>query len=270
MGMGYKCGSSGGELAFRVVSYTTEQALAASAPAEGTLGIVTDDLPITGWSIQDTQPETAQVGHLWIRTGTSSLGSVNALLRNALVIRPIGARQLTAAGWGDRLGMTYLEGSWRSWEPETACLYKAWDQNPTLTGGWVGTDGSLDCSGGTMAITARKDGGSLTYGAAYTQNAVELTPWNRASITVTAVDGGADSERYFALFRETPTGQPGEAIEGKLLTFVKISESGTVTLDLSGITGAYRVGFYLRGYGYNQASLTAGEIRLEKAQEVTS
>lgn len=266
MGIGFKMGGSGSELAFRVAAYASEAALNAAAPGDGTFGIVTTDA-ITGWSIQPSEPAEPALGHLWIRTGSSSRGALNALLRNRLVLYPVGAKQWTGAAWADRVGKTYL-GGWKNWEEETAYLFKAWDQNPALTGGWFGTGGCLDTNGGVLDITAKVYIDTITYGAAYTLNALDLTPWKRITATVTGVDQETACDRHFAVFRVTPTGQAGESAEDIALTAQRITGAGTYTLDLSGITGAYRVGFYAKGYGNRQAAITASEVKLEK--EVSS
>lgn len=270
MGIGYKMGGTGGELAFRVAAYPTEQALLAAVPPDGTLGIVTEQV-ITGWSIRGTAPEGPALGHLWIRSGSSSLGAFDALTRDSLIIQPIGAYQWTGEDWADRLGKTFF-GGWKDWEPETAYLYRAWDQNEALTGGWFGTDGCLDVNGGTFAVTARLFGGSVSYGAAYTSQPIEVAPWSRVQIQVSDVDVGADSNRFFALFREKPSGTnkdwdgskpvPNEALAAATL---EIGSPGTYFLDLSGMSsGAYYMGVLVRGFGYNQGALTATRILLEK------
>lgn len=253
MGECYIDNTSPPALNYRVVGGTATP----GNPKENTIWVNTSDM-ITDHVFSATAPEMAD-GRVWIKTGADSVVRMNVLKKNNVTVYPASCEQCVGGAWIPKLAKTYINGAWVDW-----MLYLTinGDDSRGTTGGWTGTDGCLTFPNGTMNITAQKFGGSVSYGAAYTNNAVDLSHWSKATITVTEVDSGTDSKRYFAVFQKIPTGQSGEDIAEKMLTSIPITGPGTYSLPLYDVTGAYRVGFYVNGYGYNKASITTTEVLL--------
>ena len=255
MGKGYKHGGAGAGVSFRVKTYSTQEILAAATPADNTLGIVTD-VPVSGWTISSTAPDNPEYGHLWIRNGSSSMGSLNALRSNTILLCPVAAQQYTDAGWTDRPGATFLDGSWKEWGPNDVYLFRAGDQNVELTGGWSGI--SLTASIIKMSESSEQWGGGGATVASSTNKAVDLTQFAALRICV---------DSYYQDFSVIFTDIDGEKTAEK-----NASSPGTMLIDLTNISGAHYITLQAYSYASDGASMSVNfkvsEVQLLAADSV--
>ena len=220
---------------------------------------------ITDHVFSTTAPELSE-GRLWFGTSTDSVVKMNILKHDNVTVYPASCKQCVSGAWVDKTAQTFLDGKWVDW---VLYLTKNGDSLDGITGGWTGTDGCLTFPNGTMDITAQTFGGSVSYGAAYTNNKIDISSWNKVEITVTGVDSGSDSNRFLCLFMDKPEGtsydwnsNSGIPNTNLVLTAEPIQGAGTYYIDTSSLSGSYYIGVLLRGYGFNKASVTATEVML--------
>lgn len=249
MAKGFRCGP-GGALSIRIAAYATQALMDAASPPERTLGIVTDQA-ITGWSISPGKPDTTQVGFVWIRTGQSSIGAVNVLAYNELLLCPLGAQQLTADGWTERVGKTFSQGSWREWEPEVTYLFTPGDLHEDITGGWSGIESGAE----SLSLSVYKQASGVGVGgtvSTVTGKAVDLTDFGVLEVTL----DNCDKDFAVSLLDDGGNVISTAAADGT---------SGTVTMNLGGIAGAYYISLKAEGSyfnNYSSASFDVSEVKL--------
>ena len=256
MGKGYKCGGAGSGLDFRIQIYPTQEAMTAAAPANKTFGIITD--AYTGWSIDRFEPAEPAVGLLWIETGMSSLGAINALAYNSIQIRPIAAHQYTADGWVDRHGETFLDGTWVNWEPETVYLFRAGDQNVEITGGWTDVDPASE-------TIYRSYAAQQSYGASVSSQTLKSIDLSNFTILRVVLDNY--NERFSCYLKD---------LEGKTISSVTASEPGELIMSIGNVSGSYFICFESSSsdYGNDQdghyvsTHFTISEVQLLKNDPV--
>lgn len=243
MAKGFRCGPGGGTLAIRITAYATQNAMDAATPPEQTFGIITDQA-ITGWSCSPERPETDKIGYLWIQTGSSSTGSVNALAYNEIKICPLSAEQRTENGWVVRTGKTFAGGNWKPWGPEVAYLFTAGNQHVDLTGGWNG----IDLSAQTLSLAVDKQAtgtGVGGYVSTVTAKKIDISNYGAISATVDACD------KLFTLSVRDDSDNVVAKVTGTI---------GVITLDISDITGSYYVKLEADGSYYNGRSTARFDV----------
>ena len=104
-------GGGGAALNFKVVGYATEEALLAAAPAENTIGIITET-PITGYIFSVEEPSPATAGLVWVIIGKSSQVAFNALKKNTVMVYPLSAKQYIDGAWVDVSIKIYQGSKW--------------------------------------------------------------------------------------------------------------------------------------------------------------
>lgn len=97
-----------------------------------------DTYQVNGWYFDMDQPEAAEEGAVWIRTGTSSATEFNAFKKNGVQVYPLYAMQLIDGVWENIHAEIYQGEKWNKWvyaylgngvnnlgEPEISILVKA-------------------------------------------------------------------------------------------------------------------------------------------------
>lgn len=248
MGYCYLNGLGGAALNFRVVPYSTEAEMNAATPRHSTIGIVTD-VKITEWIISKTAPKNPSPGMLWIEPGTTSLGAVDVLKTNSIIICPISAYQYISDIWVEKIGKTYLDGTWRSWEPESTYLFTAGNQYTDITGGWSGINQSAQ----TLSLSVDKQASSTGVGgyvSTTTAIKVNVSEFGVLSVTVDACD------KYFTVSVRDDSGNAIASAHGT---------TGVIMMDLANVTGSYYIKLEADGSYYNgrsTASFTVSEVKL--------
>ena len=247
MGNAFLHGSSGGtSLNFKIIPYTTEEALLAATPAENTIGIITDT-KITSWIFAVSEPSEPAEGMLWIKTGDSSPVAFNALKKNGIMICPISAMQYVSGAWVSVTAKSYVGGSWVNW---ITYLYNNGDTCDDVTGGWVGYSKKTSSGLGT-AVTP-----TITYEADHVVFAATSTSYPAAMFcTKEKIDLSNRTMLYFDGFVTTKTvylsvwTDIGDYVTSNqvLAATIDVGDRAVTGVDVSALEGSYYVGFQLKG-----------------------
>lgn len=234
-------GSGGASLNFKIIGYATEEALLASTPSEGTIGVITEN-EITAWLISPVQPASLLDGAVWISTGTSSAVAFNALKseKQDIHIYPISAKQYISDAWVDLTAKSYQGGEWVDWWDGS--LYNRGDTYDDITGGWEFSGGNQKFDFGDDSIYTSMGGSSNNNSGIYTINAIDITNYK----TLNALINRSSGVMRLGLYTNIGSGS---------VATVDASGTGeqTISVDLSDYQGEYHVGFYAsaaKGYIY--------------------
>lgn len=249
----------GAPLNFKVVGGTAEPA----SPAENMIWVNTD-AEITGWIFSAEQPESAEVGTIWIKTGASSPVAFNALKKNGIKVYPLSVMQYvasTTAEWVKRTAKTFIGGAWVDWW-DGSTLYDSGDEIEQTTGGWSAQAFKASNDVGNLkAPTVTKNaenmkvdlagysGGVYYCGCLMTGNAVDLTGFTSIKINITAIT----SNVYLRVASAHSDGYTSEAS-------LQISKTGESALDISSISGGKYIAIAIAQVN---ASVTFDKIWLE-------
>lgn len=232
-------GGGGGGLNFSVVGGTT----APSNPKENMIWVNTS-VAITTWVFSATVPENPVQGMVWISTGTSSQIAFNALKKNGIEVYPLSAKQCVSGAWVDKTTKIYQSGAWVDWIDWDKYLYTQGIVSDVL-GGFTGYPMRYsDTSGLAPLITYGDKSISIQItgnksGAVLSNNKINLTNKTaihfRASITARDAYLGA-----FAVFSSTtqqlpPSNRVASNVNGNEVVH---------TLDVSGLSGEYYIGYF--------------------------
>lgn len=256
--MGWGDGNLGGGSAglnFKVVGGTSQP----SSPSENTIWINTD-VPVSGYIFSATEPEETSDGIVWIYTGTQSDAEFNALKKNGIKVYPISSKQRVSGAWVDKTAKSYQNGAWRDWVRHNV-LYESGDENEKVTGGWVdrlvglSSDRKRELAivrgANNLSVSAAVGGGSMIT----TKNKINLSNWSKIVFTG-KIESYSDTWCRIAVWTEIPS-----ASNGNIAAELKIS-AGTHTskksLDVSGLSGSYYVGFLL-----DSSSIVMTSMKLE-------
>ena len=227
-------GGGGAALNFKVVPGLTQPGTA----AENTIWVKTER--IGAWYFSATQPEGMQEWDVWFPTGTESVVEFNALRKNAVQVYPLSANQYVSGALVGVDAMSYQDGEWVEWSPPGA-LYWRGNQCTDVTGGWAirKTNGSNlsqpTCTFGTDTIKITSASGSKS-GVLSTSNKIDLK--NAKTLIVDIVN---TTNTYIVLY----VGSAINDTEGSAATKT-VNATGIFELDVSGVSGSYYVGFYIR------------------------
>lgn len=193
MGKGFRHGSSGTSMNFKVVIGTTEPV----NPKENMIWVKTEKINV--WYFSATQPEEMQEWDVWFKIGTKSLVEFNALKKNALQVYPLKAKQMVS---GELVGvdaMSYQNNEWAGW---ILYLIKGASLCERVTGGWTAQAlrWSNEFAGEMPILTKNSDSITLALsttgykcGVYYANNKIDLTDVKKLHLKG-MVQGGADSD----------------------------------------------------------------------------
>ena len=211
-------------------------ATAPDNPKENTIWVNTD-VPVTGWALSFDAPAAPAEGTVWIVIGTGGYNVFNALRKNTLAISPMAAKQYVGGAWVERDAQIYIGGEWkdlilymvkngRTVYPLEA-VGKSYDvSNP---GAWSGAN--IVPENGYVSVSGASNG----YGIVYVDD-IDLT----FAGTLT-IDGTFSNEyKKCKLFVWSAL---GTYITDNVVRSIDLPHgAGSVSLDVSGLTGAYVVG----------------------------
>lgn len=236
-------GGAGAALNFYVVGGTTPPA----NPAENTIWINTD-VAITSWIFAAEEPSPVEAGTVWISVGASSTVAFNALRKHTLQVCPLSVKQYVGGQWVDRVAMSFQGGKWVAWiadiivydggAKDIALKY----QNASDKGTYINLTLATNSNSASKAATIKSDPIDLTglavYQVTYGSMSGEGTFAGRIKAMVWSEDGGT-------MVKESTVSQ---------------SKSGTITVDVSELSGKHVVGVY----AYNTSGSGAGSGRVTK------
>lgn len=184
MGKGFKHGSSGASLNFKVIAYATEELLKAAQPRENSIGVVTDK-EITGYYFCATQPENMAEGEVWFFTDHDSSVSFNALRKNTVQVYLTSAKQYVDGSCVLKLAYIYKNGVWNQFSYARLYIFK---ENEGLTSGYE-VKYSTSNSGFSMGSDKITFSSDKTVGNnVYINPKVDLAHYNSLYVELTCKD----------------------------------------------------------------------------------
>ena len=234
-------GSGGAGLNFKVVGNPQP-----SSPAENTIWVNTD-IPIPSYALSAAESEEPSEGMVWIKIGNSSPVGFSVLKKNAVYVYPISAMQYIDGAWVAKTAMSYIDGEWVGW---IVYLYNKGDECSNITGGWSitnrytgstyrapsitrGSD-SMTVSSSVSTINANNENGCVE-----TNNAIDLTDYTTLTFVVSNCQFSTDwdGNMNYAYLGVAKDGSGSFSFAAS----VKVTESGTFSVDVSSLDGDYVV-----------------------------
>lgn len=230
--------TGGMALNFAVAAYPDEASLLVDTPGLNTIGVVTSD-PFPGWSFSQEEPEDPEDGLLWFKTGDPLYcdAAFSAVAGNPIMVYPLSAFQRQSGGWVEVTAKTYQEkdgtAQWVTWIRQTVYL---------VHDGILKVEFETDSAG---AMTVTQGDGNVTFeagtAAGYAAYSVDLTNYSKL-----VIDGTFFSTHNYLKFGVwAADAVPGtdKAVTGSNFA----SASGKTEIDISALSGVYKVGLYLLG-----------------------
>lgn len=152
-------------------------------------------------------------------------------------------------------------------------FYLDGNQYPEITGGWSARntrystydEGTIhavtpdfDTSGSTMVASVNTKTYTDVSGSVQTNNAIDLTEYSTITFTVTHTY--SDYRRRVFYFVTATDTAPGDVFSPAVQTVSTTAGEQTITLDVSGLTGSYYVGFNLIANGAGSTTVTVSSI----------
>ncbi len=233
-------GGGGGGLDFSVIGSPT----APSSAKENAIWVDTDKA-ITGWHFSAEEPDAAE-GAVWIQTGTSSPVAFNVLKQNSFMVYPNAVKVYNGTKFDYADASIYQNGEWRRFSTEwDGTLFDAGNQYDSVSGGWVNANGST--------LTASLFSSQTFSPPVHTEKMIDLTGFNTLYVTYSGVTKAAN-------FGVTKT---RDLTLGSQYAASKTASVGTVSLDVSGLTGEYYVTLVAGAATSEVCAFTATKVWLE-------
>lgn len=211
-------------LDLRIRAYATEEAMLSANPRENTIGVVTDK--VDRWIFSPREPEEAEEGLLWITTGNASAAAFNALRKNSIRLCPIQARQYAEGLWQTVPARSFLGGEWIRWAADRK-IYESGVSHINLT---LTNAAQAD---GYLALSLGKNSS-----AKVVSDPVLLAGQAKLVVRFQAL-GGEGTFAGGIRARVWDTEDEVVASSGRVT-----GSSGTILLDISALSGEYKVGVY--------------------------
>ena len=251
-------GGGGGGLNFRVICGEKP-----ASAKENTFWV--DAVSIPGWQFSAHEPVEAPDGTVWIEIADDADIGVNVLKKNVLMVHPVGAWLNVDGVYRPVVAEVFTGGAWVSFSTAAVYLYINGDTCDELTGGYVG----WNISGGqtpsavygesAMVISAPKTSSAANFRKAAwtTSNKIDLSKVNRIVFNGVVEGIGVGKASLSAWSNRGTTLDANRAANIALQ-----NGSGPVSLDVSGISGSYYVGF---GFdtSHVQVTVTVEELGME-------
>lgn len=226
-------GSGGAPLNFKVVGGTVQPA----NPKENTIWVDTD-AEITGWTFSATQPETAQEGEVWIKTGAINSIEFNALKKNSLHVYPMNAKQYVDGVWTPKTALLYQNSVWRNFY---TYLYDHGTEYPHIANFTDSRDSNGTVTRNDSDITMALNGTTASIGHfAVTDVSMDLSQFNTIAMKLS----GTTSYGGFTGFGVSAIVPEGSAMNRVAHTDVKTkieqeNFGGLYTCDISAVDSGY-------------------------------
>ena len=257
MSKGLIVGMGGGaSLNYKVVGGTSQP----TSPKENTIWVNTS-ISITSHIFSATQPETPSEGMVWFKTGGTSGAPFNALKKNSIMVYVDGCSQYINGSWVAKNAQIYQNG-WKTLATSTIILFDGENDVTATSGGWSKWkgSGSIKIESGTIKMTAPAAQASRSNGTFGHETAVDLTGYTTVTVTTNTIPTNSDNRSYVAVY---------DANKEKLASETLKKNTTTTTLDISNVTGACYVGFYVESY-YNVTSYTWDSVTIGVKSVVVS
>ena len=220
-----------------------------SNPAENTIWVNTG-LAIENWVFSTTRPENPTQGMVWFSVGTSSPVEFNVLKDNCIQVYPISAEIYNNGEWSTKEAKSYQNGNWVEWFPEGAVY---------CNGAFAVPVGATDTGGSVRGSYTEYDGyfvmkmGTAGYAMqVITQSVEDVTNYSTITVdfnSLTPVNDKAEVKVFANTTRADATSLPASAK-------VTNKASGTVTVDVSKLTGSYYLGISIYNTAAQEVKIT--------------
>ena len=259
MSKGLIVGMGGGaSLNYKVVGGTSQPASA----SENTIWVNTST-SITSHIFSATQPETPSEGMVWFKIGTTSAAPFNALKKNSVMVYVDGCSQYINGAWEAKNAQIYQTG-WKALATSTITLFDGENDVTATSGDWSRWSGkgasTIENDDGVIKMTAPAAQAARSNGTFGHETAVDLTGYTTVTVTTNAIPTKSDNRSYVAVYDSSKTELKSETL--------KKSTTSTV-LDISDVTGACYVGFFVESY-YSTASYTWDAVTISVKSVVVS
>lgn len=237
----FNVSGGGASLNFKVMGGTSQPV----TTTENTIW-VNSSAPITSWLFSATEPGNPSEGMVWITIGTGSVVAFNALRKNALTVYPISAKQYVSGQWVDKTAMSYQAGGWHSWVTDIIA-YDGGEKDVELTFSKASDKGSyiqLTLSANSSTATVKTE-------------AVDLTGLRTLEVKYSSRTGTGELDTFFyaVVWNEAGSKEVSKSKAGTTAT------SGTLTVDISELSGMHRIGFSASNYGSGSGSVRCNSIK---------
>jgi len=221
----------GEELNFSVVGGTTEP----SSPMENMIWVNTD-AEITGWVFQTTVPENPTEGLMWFNTNISAVTPFNALKQNGIYLYPTNSTQYVNGAWVGKIAKTYQNNIWIPWR---FYLYNYGPQNINFSQFGTVCPFVIGDTNITWTYPSYVDGETNLF----TTDTIDITRYSTANV-ICAITGGHNNTSIRSINLWVGPDRTSKTAQVS-------ASSGKGTLDISNLTGNYRLGLhaqYSAGY----------------------
>lgn len=232
----------GASLNYKVVGGTAQP----TSPKENTIWVNTD-VKITSHIFSATQPETPVEGMVWLKTSATSVAPFNALKKNSIMVYVDGCSQYINGAWTAKNAQIY-QGEWKSLAITTIYLFDGENDVTATSGGWSkwSGKGTIENDDGVIKMTAPAAQAARSNGTFGHETAVDLTGYKTVTVTTNSISSRSEDRSYVAVYDSNKTKLKSETL--------KKGTTSTV-LDISDVTGACYVGFFVESY-YSTSAYT--------------
>lgn len=240
--MGIGRTNTGGGIKLHVVGGTSRPGSA----AENTIWLNTSTA-IPKWGIQNDAPGSPAAGEVYITTRNVTSNVLNISSPNAVKVYLGTARQYVNNAWVDLDGQVYYSGSWHkllTFVYDGSLNAGEGNFNTAIGGVWVNYRGVYAKNTDSFSLTTNIQGDQHVN----TQNVIDFTEVNQVKITFTRHNEGNHYAQYFCVYQSSP------AYPAVQYTPPEVANKTTITMDVSGLTGNYYLGYY------ENANTSAGSV----------
>lgn len=219
------------------------------------------------------KPDAIKEGYTWIETSSISSCEFNALQDNNITVYPIHVKQYISGKWVDKDAKIYQNGAWKDW---TRYLFSANNLHINITGGWASGyyeigelpfygNGGSQSIGNTMYIHWARIPDTAYHGAAFyvTRKKIDLT--NVKNIKISCTTSGYLNFCHIGVSSISQKPWPDNSAYWQNCAATAKLSTGTITLDVSGLSGSYYVmiGGSTEDEVYSPGTVSATEVWME-------
>ena len=239
------------KLNFDIVAYSSEEDLLADTPAENTIGVVTNT-PITGYKFSTTEPDGMSNGEVFIKTDTNSDVCFNIVENTS--IYPILAKQYVNGTYIDVVAMIYVNDEWVLLNISNFLFYYGKQQYVWSAKSMAAVTASNNTGvaptvqtndDGSVTLSIQKSSNTYTSGIYELSSGHDLTNVNTLIVSYSKPDDGEGAGLTVyptnADAWSTNSTWGGDSVAAIAFTVADTQK----TLDVSGLTGIYKLGIDL-------------------------
>lgn len=234
---------------------------------------VKTSINITGYAFDNDEPTNPYDGMVWIKTGDDNIDAFSVFEPSTTMVFPSKTFQYSSGVWKPVYAKRYHDSvSFTEWldgiifkenydktewtiraQSSSSSTYAA----PSFT---TSTYNGVTCK----YIGAASGTSSVVRGTVITTDTVDLTLWDKLTVTVPRVVNSSGQNTSFRVcVWKTPTDSSVDAIATKSITFTATSDDAqTLELNVSELDGSYYVGFYFLTNRIGTYGVYISEIRL--------